>query len=386
MVPFWTTPIAIVLGNAVILKPSEKVPLTMNRIAELFKEAGFPDGIFNMIQGTRDAVEAIIDHPKVKAVTFVGSSPVAELVANRCRAIGKRCTALGGAKNHLVALPDCETEGASSDITVSFAGCAGQRCMAASVLLVVGDQQELISKIVDNASKIQPGSEPKHMGPVIDEASYKKIISYIEDAENSGAKLLLDGRDWKEKHGSDGGNWIGPTIILHQSPNDKTMKEEVFGPVLSVHQVASWEEAIEIENENPFGNAASVYTTNGGSADWFTSRFRASMLGVNIGWVLEMRITFLLLVLLPLPCVSLNCPFLSLHFTTESQSPEKYVCLKCVGLMLIVSIPHLVWFASSPFPLEVYMALRVNTATWISLVTGPWSSLQIASKSPASGH
>ncbi|KAL3921562.1 MAG: hypothetical protein SGILL_002683, partial [Bacillariaceae sp.] len=283
MVPFWTTPIALVLGNAVVLKPSEKVPLTMRRIACLFKEAGFPDGVFNMIQGTRDAVEAIIDHPKVKAVTFVGSSPVAKLVSHRCRAIDKRCTALGGAKNHLVALPDCEIEGASSDITVSFAGCAGQRCMAASVLLVVDQQHELIGKIVAKASKIEAGSLPKQMGPVIDEASYKKIISYIEDAEQCGAKLLLDGRDWNAKYGGDGGNWIGPTVILHQSPNDKTMKEEVFGPVLSVYRVASWEEAMEIENNNPFGNAASVYTTNGGSAEWYTSRFQASMLGVNIG-------------------------------------------------------------------------------------------------------
>lgn len=285
MVPFWTTPIALVLGNAVVLKPSEKVPLTMRRIAGLFQEAGFPDGVFNMIQGTKDAVNAIIDNPGVKAVTFVGSSPVAKLVANRCRALDKRCTALGGAKNHLVALPDCDVEGASSDITVSFAGCAGQRCMAASVLLVVGDQDRLLQKIVDKASKIQPGSEPTQMGPVIDVASYTKILSYIEDAEKQGAKLLLDGRNWKEKvqNGNSGGHWIGPTVILHQSPNDITMKEEVFGPVLSVYNVNSWEDAIDIENSNPFGNAASVYTTNGGSADWFTSKFRASMLGVNIG-------------------------------------------------------------------------------------------------------
>jgi malonate-semialdehyde dehydrogenase (acetylating) / methylmalonate-semialdehyde dehydrogenase len=287
MVPFWTTPIALVLGNAVILKPSEKVPLTMRRIAHLFQQAGFPDGVFNMIQGTKEAVHAIIDHPQVMAVTFVGSSPVAQLVAHRCRALNKRCTALGGAKNHLVALPDCELEGASSDITVSFAGCAGQRCMAASVLLVVGEQDQLLQRIVDKASKIQPGTEPTQMGPVIDSASYAKILSYIEDAENEGAKLLLDGRHWKEQvqSGNSAGNWIGPTIILHQSPHDKTMKEEVFGPVLSVYKVTSWEEAIDIENGNPFGNAASVYTTNGGSADWFTGRFRASMLGVNIGYV-----------------------------------------------------------------------------------------------------
>ncbi|KAG7367577.1 methylmalonate-semialdehyde dehydrogenase [Nitzschia inconspicua] len=285
MVPFWTTPIALVLGNAVILKPSEKVPLTMRRIADLFQQAGFPDGVFNMIQGTKDAVNAIIDHPKVSAVTFVGSSPVAKLVANRCRALDKRCTALGGAKNHLVALPDCELDGASSDITVSAFGCSGQRCMAASVLLLVGDQERLLQEIVNKASKIQPGSEPTQMGPVIDTASYTKILSYIEDAEKQGATILLDGRNWKNKmeNGNVGGNWIGPTVILHQSPEDKAMKEEVFGPVLSVYKVESWEDAIDIENNNPFGNAASVYTTNGGNADWFTSRFRASMLGVNIG-------------------------------------------------------------------------------------------------------
>jgi acyl-CoA reductase-like NAD-dependent aldehyde dehydrogenase len=243
------------------------------------KEAGIPDGVFNMVQGTREAVESIIDHPNVKAVTFVGSTPVARAVAARCRSLNKRVTALGGAKNHLVALPDCEMEGAASDICVSFAGCAGQRCMAASVLLLVGQQDALVSKLVSNASSIEPGSGPGQMGPVIDKASYEKIISYIQQAENDGAKILLDGRSWKQAKG----NWIGPTIILHSSSQDKTMKEEVFGPVLSMYVCSSWEEAIEIENANPFGNAASVYTTNGGNAEWFLSKFRASMLGVNIG-------------------------------------------------------------------------------------------------------
>lgn len=279
MVPMWTVPIALVMGNTVVLKPSEKVPLTMRRVAELFEKAGFPDGVFNMIQGTREAVETLIDHPSVKAITFVGSSPVAKIVSERCRALNKRCTALGGAKNHLVALPDCEIEGAASDICVSFAGCAGQRCMAASVLLLDGEQDGLLNKLIEKASKIQPGSEPGEMGPVIDGASYQKIISYIEDAEKKGAKILLDGRTWKKKEGS----WIGPTIILHKTKDDKTMKEEVFGPVLSIYVVSSWEEAIEIENSNPFGNAASIYTCNGGSAEWFTSRFQASMLGINIG-------------------------------------------------------------------------------------------------------
>jgi len=280
----WTLPIALVMGNTVICKPSEKVPLTMHRVAALVQEAGFPPGVFNLVNGVKESVEALIDHPDVKAVTFVGSSPVAEMVSTRCRALNKRCTALGGAKNHLIALPDCEPETAAADICVSFAGCAGQRCMAASVLLLVGGepQEHLLSNIVELASKIEPGSNAGHMGPVIDSASYKKIMSYIETAESDGAEILLDGRPWASMDGCKG-NWIGPTIIKHRQASDKTMKEEVFGPVLSVYFANSWEEAIAIENSSPFGNAASIYTTSGGNAEWFLERFRAGMLGVNIG-------------------------------------------------------------------------------------------------------
>ncbi|KAL9187570.1 hypothetical protein ACHAXT_001673 [Thalassiosira profunda] len=288
MVPHWTLPIALVTGNTVVLKPSEKVPLTMHRVVGLLEEAGFPKGVVNLVNGGREAVEGLIDHPLVKALTFVGSSPVAEIVSTRCRALHKRCTALGGAKNHLIALPDCDLEGASSDVVVSYAGCAGQRCMAASVLLIVGDkagahQQALLQKIVAKAGKIEPGTEPGKMGPVIDGQSLKKILGYIEQSEKEGAEILLDGRPWMAKLGDTGGNWIGPTVILHKNKTDKAMSEEVFGPVLSVYHVATWQEAIEIENANPFGNAAAVYTTNGGSADWFMKRVRASMLGVNIG-------------------------------------------------------------------------------------------------------
>lgn len=256
----------------------------MHRVAELIQEAGFPAGVFNLVNGVKETAEALIDHPMVKAVTFVGSSPIAEIVSTRCRALHKRCTSLGGAKNHLIALPDCEAETAASDITVSFAGCAGQRCMAASVLLLVGGETQdgLLSKIVELSSKIEPGSKAGQMGPVIDGISYKKIIGYIEDAEKNGAEILLDGRSWNARPGCEG-NWIGPTIIKHKQSSDKTMKEEVFGPVLSVYAVSSWEEAIAIENGNPFGNAASIYTTSGGNADWFLERFRAAMLGVNVG-------------------------------------------------------------------------------------------------------
>jgi len=289
MVPMWTVPISLVMGNTVVLKPSEKVPLTMQYAAGLFRKAGVPDGVFNMVQGTKVCVEALVSHPQIQAVTFVGSSPVAKIISQRCRAldIPKRCTALGGAKNHLVALEDCETDGAAADITVSFAGCAGQRCMAASVLLTIDEsdegetiRQDLVNKIISKASKIKAGSGPGEMGPVIDQASYNKILSYIQHSEQQGAKILLDGRKWKRENGC----WIGPTILLHSTlENDKTLSEEVFGPVLSVLRVNSWEEAINIENSSPFGNAASVYTTHGGNAEWFTSRFRASMLGVNIG-------------------------------------------------------------------------------------------------------
>ena len=283
MVPMWTTPIALVMGNCVVLKPSEKVPLTMRRVAELMEEAGFPPGVFNMVNGGVEAVNEIIDHPDVKAVTFVGSSPVADIVATRCRNLNKRCTALGGAKNHLIALPDCELESAARDIVVSFAGCAGQRCMAASVLLVVGGGEELLKIVVEKAAALKHGTEPGCMGSVIDANSKKKILSYVAASEESGAKVLLDGRDWQKEHGSSGGEWIGPTIIKHESSSDKAVKEEIFGPVLSVVSVKTWQEAILIENSNPFGNAACIYTSSGSHADWFTSRFRASMLGVNIG-------------------------------------------------------------------------------------------------------
>lgn len=220
------------------------------------------------------------------AVTFVGSSPVASIISSKCHTLNKRVLALGGAKNHLVALPDCSIPETARDIVVSAMGCAGQRCMAASVLLIVGNgssQKKLLSSVVELADQIQLGTGSGQCGPVIDSNSKDKILKYIHDAETKyGAEILVDGRK-KTLSASGEGTWIGPTIIQHFSPSDAAMNEEIFGPVLSVYHVKSWAEAIEIENANPFGNAACIYTSNGGSADWFTSRFRASMLGVNIG-------------------------------------------------------------------------------------------------------
>eukprot|EP01006_Ploeotia_vitrea_P054859 TRINITY_DN67928_c5_g13_i1.p1 TRINITY_DN67928_c5_g13~~TRINITY_DN67928_c5_g13_i1.p1 ORF type:complete len:535 (-),score=320.45 TRINITY_DN67928_c5_g13_i1:136-1740(-) len=282
MVPMWTCPIAVATGNCMIIKPSEKVPLTMNRMIQLMHEAGVPPGVVQIVNGTAAAVNALIDHKDVNGVTFVGSTRVAEIVAKRARNINKRVLALGGAKNHLVTMPDCNVEMAAEDIVNSFTGCSGQRCMAASALLVVGQQDKLLERIVAKASERKPGSQgARDIGPIIDRASLDRILRYIDEAEKSGAKLLLDGRHWAKERKE--GYWCGPTIILHSNPNDPAMRDEIFGPVLSVYVVADKEEAIKIENSNPYGNAAAVYTSTGENAEWFAKRFRAGMLGVNIG-------------------------------------------------------------------------------------------------------
>ena len=280
MVPMWTVPIALTVGNTVICKPSEKCPMTMNLVASLMKEAGVPDGVFQIVNGQVETVNAICDSEDIAAVTFVGSSRVAEIVSKRCHNLNKKVLALGGAKNHLLALPDCDKEMVANDITASFAGCAGQRCMAASVLLTLGSQPELLDIIVKTASKLTPGQSGKgNMGPVIDKASQQRILDYINDSEASGAKILLDGRSWAERSGT----WVGPTIILHSSKDDQALHHEIFGPVLSVLVVGSAEEALTIENASPYGNAACVYTQSGADADYFSKRFRAGMIGVNIG-------------------------------------------------------------------------------------------------------
>jgi malonate-semialdehyde dehydrogenase (acetylating) / methylmalonate-semialdehyde dehydrogenase len=283
MVPMWTLPISLVMGNCVILKPSEKVPMAMQRCSELLTEAGLPAGVFQIVHGAVDIVNAICEHPDISAVSFVGSSKVAEIVYNKCNALNKRVLCLGGAKNHLIALPDADVGMTTRDVVVSFAGCAGQRCMAASVLIVVGENQPLIDEIVSLAGKLEAGQGNGQVGPVIDHIARDRIVRYINDAENSttGAKILLDGRSWGKTRPD--GFWVGPTVILHKSAQDAAMQDEIFGPVLSIIQVDSWDEAIAIENANPYGNAACIYTEKGANADWFIKRFRAAMLGVNIG-------------------------------------------------------------------------------------------------------
>jgi len=281
MVPFWTLPIALGCGNAVILKPSEKVPLTMTFIAQLIKQAGIPDGIFQTVNGTKTTVDALCEHADVKAVTFVGSTPIARIISDKSRLAGKRALCLGGAKNHLCVLPDADYNMCTSDIMNSFAGSTGQRCMAASVLLLIGDvKPTFLELLVAKAKALKAGQEAGEIGPVIDQISKDRILKYINEAESrDGAEILVDGRSWKDQKGY----WVGPTIMLHKSAQDAAVREEIFGPVLSIVKVATCDEAIAIENSNPFGNAACIYTSIGQNSEWFLKRFSAAMLGVNIG-------------------------------------------------------------------------------------------------------
>ncbi|CAN5815097.1 CoA-acylating methylmalonate-semialdehyde dehydrogenase [soil metagenome] len=277
MVPLWMLPQALVGGNAFILKPSERVPLTTMRLAEIFTEAGLPKGVLNIVQGGREVVEAICDHPRIRAVGFVGSTHVAKTVYGRASTEGKRALCLGGAKNHLIVVPDADVDVTADNVVASFTGCAGQRCMAASVLLAVGDVDHIIKAVKERAAKLVTG---KDMGPVTTEAAQKRITGYIDAAEKGGAKIVLDGRG---KSGDSGGFWVGPTIIDNATAEMPSVKEEIFGPVLTIVRVPNLEKALEIENANPYGNASSVYTTSGDVARRVMANVEAGMCGVNVG-------------------------------------------------------------------------------------------------------
>lgn len=279
MVPHWTIPNAIALGNCMIFKPSEVVPISAQRTAEMLKEAGLPDGVFNVVNGDRHMVEAICDHPEIEAVSFVGSTRVAKLVYQRATSNLKRCTALGGAKNHLIVLPDAHPEMTAVNVAASMAGCAGQRCMAASALVAVGPTDDIIQKICDEARKIVPG---KNLGAVISLEAKNRIERYITEAEQAGARVLVDGRNWKVE-GAEDGYYVGPTVIDGVTPDMAIAKEEVFGPVLAIMRTHTLDEALKLENKNQYGNAASVFTQNGGMARYVMENASAGMVGVNIG-------------------------------------------------------------------------------------------------------
>ena len=279
MVPNWTMPNAIALGNCMIMKPSEKVPLSVGRLASLLKEAGLPDGVFNVVHGSVEIVEAICDHPGIEAVSFVGSTKVAKLVYQRATHNYKRCLALGGAKNHLIVLPDAIPAMTAQNVAASMSGCAGQRCMAASAMVAVGKVDHIVEKICEEARKVVPG---KNLGAVINKQSKERIERYITQAESQGAKILVDGRNvivpGKEK-----GTYVGPTVIDFVKPTMSVATEEIFGPVISIMRTNTVDEALAIENANPYGNAASVFTQSGGIARYIIDNASAGMIGVNVG-------------------------------------------------------------------------------------------------------
>lgn len=279
MVPMWMIPLTIGCGNSFILKPSEQVPLSAFRLAEIFSEAGLPDGVFNVVNGTREVVEAICDHPDIKAIGFVGSSKVAEIVYSRASGNGKRVLALGGAKNHVVVMEDADLEMTSHDVVRSSMGCAGQRCMAVHVMIGVGKIDFILDRMAEIAKGIKIGED---MGAIISKSAVERITKFIDEAEDSGAKILIDGRGIKVK-GKDNGFYVGPTLVDNVGAEMPCAREEIFGPVLSIIRVETLDEAIAIENQNPYGNAASIFTSNGRTAREFEYRANAGMIGINIG-------------------------------------------------------------------------------------------------------
>ena len=279
MVPNWSIPNAIALGNCMVLKPSELVPLSAGRIAELLHDAGLPDGVLQIVHGGKDAVEAICDHPDIEAVSFVGSTKIAQVVYRRATSNLKRCLALGGAKNHLIVMPDANTEMAATNIVASMSGCAGQRCMAASVMVAVAATDHIIARMVEVANKMVIG---KDLGPVISAAARERITRYIDEAEQAGAKVLVDGRKTVVK-GRESGFYLGPTIIDFVTPDMKIAQEEVFGPVLTIVRTKDVDAALAVENASPYGNAASVFTESGAVARYVMEKASAGMVGVNVG-------------------------------------------------------------------------------------------------------
>lgn len=280
MVPMWTIPIAIVLGNSYVWKPSDKTPLTSMLLANAFLEAGLPKGVLSVLQGGAETVESIVDHPLVKSVGFVGSSAIAKKVFQKTTARGKRCLALGGAKNHMVLLPDADPQLAAKGISDSFTGCGGQRCMAASVLLAVGQVDEMIDQIKSHASSIQVG---KDMGSIISRQQLEFLNAAIEKAEQEGAKIILDGRKSKSPQLYPNGYWLGPTIIDQVRPGTQAAQDELFGPILSIIRVDSISRAMQIENSSSYGNACSVFTRSGPLAERVIEQAGVGMMGVNIG-------------------------------------------------------------------------------------------------------
>jgi malonate-semialdehyde dehydrogenase (acetylating)/methylmalonate-semialdehyde dehydrogenase len=291
MVPMWMFPVAIACGNTFVLKPSEKDPSASLLIAQLWAEAGLPDGVFNVVHGDKVAVDALLTHPTVGAVSFVGSTPIARYVYETGTAHGKRVQALGGAKNHMIVLPDADLDLAADAAVSAGFGSAGERCMAISALVAVdpiGD--ELITKISERTRQlaIGPGTDTRsEMGPLVTRPHRDKVASYLESSVEQGATLVEDGRTHavtgtEGEAGSRNGFWLGPSVLDHVTPEMSAYTDEIFGPVLSVLRVPSYEAAVQLVNDSPYGNGVAIFTNDGGAARRFVSEVEVGMVGVNV--------------------------------------------------------------------------------------------------------
>lgn len=286
MVPWWFLPYAIVSGNTYVMKPSEQVPMTQTRIMEAVDDAGLPEGIVNMVHGSKEVVDAMLDNPDIEGISFVGSTPTAKYIYERCGAAGKRVQSLGGAKNCLVVMPDADLDKGMPSIITSFFGCSGQRCLSGSILVAVGDiYHELRDKFLTASKSVRVGDgldESTQMGPVISAQHKERILAHVEKGIAEGAELILDGRDI-QVDGLPNGFFVGPTIFAGVTPDMTIAREEIFGPVVSIVRVQTLDDALELINSRGFANAASIYTSSGSTVRDFKYRALPSMIGVNIG-------------------------------------------------------------------------------------------------------
>lgn len=286
MVPLWMFPMAIVCGNTFILKPSERDPSVTLFLAELLAEAGLPKGVFNIVNGDKDVVNALITAPKVQAVSFVGSTPIAEYIYKTATAHGKRCQALGGAKNHAIIMPDADMDNVVMSLLGAAFGSSGERCMALSVAVAIGDEKgdELIARMKEQIPTLKVGeysNNENDFGPVITKEHQQKVFGYIDSAEKQGAKIVVDGRNIKVD-GNPNGFYVGATLIDGVTPEMDSYKEEIFGPVLQVMRVESMEDALKLINDHEYGNGTCIYTRDGESARYFADQVLVGMVGINI--------------------------------------------------------------------------------------------------------
>ncbi|MFZ9254374.1 MAG: CoA-acylating methylmalonate-semialdehyde dehydrogenase, partial [Hylemonella sp.] len=289
MVPMWMFPVAIAAGNTFVLKPSPIDPSPSLLMAELLKQAGLPDGVFNVVQGDKEAVDALLAHPDVKAVSFVGSTPIANYIYETGARNGKRVQALGGAKNHMVVMPDADLDQAVDGLIGAAYGSAGERCMAISVAVLVGDvADKIMPRLVERAKtlKIKNGMElDAEMGPIVTGIAHQRISGYIEHGAKEGAKLLVDGRSFRAASagaGCEKGFWMGGTLFDHVTPEMKIYKEEIFGPVLACVRVPDFATAVKLINDHEFGNGVACYTRDGNAAREFARRIQVGMVGINV--------------------------------------------------------------------------------------------------------